>query len=67
MLLYYLSFSYFRPSLFQFWGDIVLDSFNMAYGDGGSIIDQKYENQIFWDLYKDYKIKENTYLKKYST
>ena len=31
----------------SFLGDVILDSFNMAYGDEGSILDQKYENQRF--------------------
>ena len=33
------------------WGDVVLDSFNIAYRDEGSIWEQKYEKQIFWYLY----------------
>ena len=35
----------------SFWGDVVFDSLNMAYRDEDSISDQKYEQQIFWDLY----------------
>ena len=35
----------------SFWGDLVLKSFMMAYRDEGSILDQKYEKQLFWDLY----------------
>ena len=40
-------------------GKVVLDSFNMAYRDEDNIYDQKYEKQIFWNLYyKDFKIEE---------
>ena len=40
----------------SFWGDVVLDSFNMEYRDEGSFLDQQYENKNFWDLYyKDFK------------
>ena len=35
----------------SFFGDVVLDSFDMSYRDEDSIIDQKYEKQIFWALY----------------
>ena len=35
----------------RFCGDVVLDSFNMAYKDTDSILDQKYEKQKCWDLY----------------
>ena len=31
----------------SFGGDVVLDSLNMAYMDKDSILDQKYEKQIF--------------------
>ena len=53
-------------------GDVVMDSFNMAYNDEDSILDQKYEKQIFWDFYyEDFcilrVIEEYAYLKKYST
>ena len=34
----------------SFGGDVVLDSFNMSYRDEDSILDQKYEKQISWDL-----------------
>ena len=34
-----------------FWGDVVLDNFNMAYRDEDSIWDQKYEMKILCDLY----------------
>ena len=37
----------------SFWGDVVLESFSMAYRDEGSILDQKYEKQIFCVLYYD--------------
>ena len=38
-------------------GDVVLDNFDMAYGDEDSILYQKYEKQIFWDCYyQDFKI-----------
>ena len=33
-----------------FCGDVVLDSFNMAYRDEDRILEQKYEKQISWDL-----------------
>ena len=40
----------------RFCGDVVLDSFNMAYGDEGRILFRKYKKQIFWDLYyQDFK------------
>ena len=40
----------------SFCGDVVLDSVNMTYRDADSIWDQKYENQIYWDLYyEDFK------------
>ena len=40
----------------RFCGDVVFDSFNMAYRDEDSILDQKYEKQVFWDLYyEDFK------------
>ena len=45
----------------------------MAYRDEKSILDQKYQNQMFLDFYyvdlfKDLRvIEENAYLKKYST
>ena len=33
--------------------------FNMAYRDEDIILDQKYEKQIFWDLYyEDFKFRE---------
>ena len=35
----------------SFCGGVVLNSFNMVYGDEVSMIDQKYEKQIFLDLY----------------
>ena len=35
----------------SFRGDVVLDSFNMAYMDENSILDQIYQNQIFSDFY----------------
>ena len=35
----------------SFFGDVVLDSFNKEYRDKDSILDQKYEKWIFWDLY----------------
>ena len=54
-----------------FYWDVVLNNFNMAYADEDSIIDQKYENRIFWYLYLKILffmlIEENEYLKKYST
>ena len=34
----------------SFYGDVV---FNKAYRDKDSILDQKYEKQIFWDLYHE--------------
>ena len=34
----------------SFFGDVVLDSFDMSYRDEDSIIDQKYEKQIFCAL-----------------
>ena len=50
----------------SFRGDFVLGSFNMANRDDGSILDQKYEKQIFLNPYIE-DIEENAYLKKYST
>ena len=38
----------------SFCGDVVLDNFNMSYRNEDSILDQKYEKQIFWDLYYEY-------------
>ena len=32
-----------------FCGDVVLDSFDMAYRDEDNILYQKYEKQIFWE------------------
>ena len=55
----------------SFWGNVVLDSFNMAYRDESSILNHNYEKQIFWDLIMNILnfqvIEENTYLKKNST
>ena len=34
----------------RFYGDVVLDWFNMYYRDEDSILDQKYEKQISLDL-----------------
>ena len=40
----------------SFCGDVFLDSNNMTYRDADSVLDQKYENQIYWDLYyEDFK------------
>ena len=38
----------------RFWGDVVFDSFNMAYQDENSILDWKYEKQISLALYYEY-------------
>ena len=39
----------------SFYGDVVLDGFNMSFRDEDSILEQKYKNQISWDLYyEDY-------------
>ena len=39
----------------SFFGDVVLDSFNMSYRDEDSILDLEYEKQIFCGLYyKDF-------------
>ena len=35
----------------SFCGDVGLGSCNMSYRDEDSIVDQKYEKQISWDLY----------------
>ena len=36
----------------SFWGDVVLDSFNMVYREEGCILDKKiYKKQILWNLY----------------
>ena len=35
----------------SFFGDVVLVSFNMSYRDEESILEQKHEKQISWDLY----------------
>ena len=36
--------------------NFVLDSFDMSYRDEDSILDQKYEKKISWDLYyEDFK------------
>ena len=41
----------------SFCGDVVMNSFNMAYRDEDSILDQIYKKQIFSDFhYKEYKI-----------
>ena len=43
---------------YNYWGDVVLDSFNMAYRDEDSIWDKKCAKQIFWNLYyEDFRIK----------
>ena len=43
----------------SFGGDVVLDSFNVAFRDEDSILDQKYEKQILWDLYyEDFEMLE---------
>ena len=34
-------------------GDVVLNSFNMVYGDENSILDQIYEKQIFSTFYSE--------------
>ena len=34
-----------------FYGYVVLDSFNIAYRDEDSILDQEHEQQISWELY----------------
>ena len=40
----------------SFWGDVVLDSFNMVNSDEDSILEQKYEKRFFWDVYyEDFK------------
>ena len=49
----------------SFCGDVVLGSFNSSYRDEDSILEQRYEKQISWDIFK--VIEENAYLKKYST
>ena len=39
----------------SFYGEVVLDNFNMVYSDEDSMLYQKYEKQIFWDHYsKDF-------------
>ena len=41
----------------RFCRDVVLDSFNMAYGYADSVLDQKYEKKIYRDLYnKDFEL-----------
>ena len=35
----------------SFYGDVVFLSFNRAFRDKDSILEQKYEKRIFWDLY----------------
>ena len=35
----------------SFFGDVVVNSFYMAYIDDYSILDKKYEKKIFWNLY----------------
>ena len=43
----------------SFCGDVVMDSFNMAYTDEERIEDQKYDEQIFRELYhEDFKFYE---------
>ena len=40
----------------SFIGDVVLDSFDISYRDEDSMLDQKYEKQIFLALYyEDFK------------
>ena len=55
----------------SFCGDVVLDGFNMSYRDEDSILEQKYEKQITWDLIIKISfskvIKENAFKKEYST
>ena len=50
----------------SFWGDVVLDIFNMAYRDEDSILDQIYQKQIFSDFYyedsKFYKWLKNMHI-----
>ena len=35
----------------SFCGDVVLYSINMAYSNKDSILNQKYEKELFWNLY----------------
>ena len=37
----------------SFSGDVVLDGFNMSYRDEEGILEQKYKNQISWNLYDE--------------
>ena len=47
----------------SFCGDVILDSFNMAYMDWDSILDQNFEKQKFIILYlEDSKLKELTHI-----
>ena len=42
----------------SFYGDVVLDGFNMVYSDEDSIKDRKYEKRNFWDpYYVDFKFR----------
>ena len=51
-------------SVIQSDANVVLESFNKAYRDVDGILDQKYEMQIFWDLYyEDFNF--NSYRGKY--
>ena len=39
----------------SFFGDVVLDGFDMVNSDEDSILEKTYQEQIFWDLYyKDF-------------
>ena len=54
----------------SFWGDVVLDTFNNVSRDADNILYQIYLKQICPDFYYDdliRVIKENAYLKKYSS
>ena len=46
-----------------YYGDVVLDRFNMAYRGEDSILDKKCEKRIIWDLYYEdsSKVEENEY------
>ena len=49
----YILYSVMQSDGNSFRGDVVLGSFNMSYRDEDSILKQKYENQISWDLYHE--------------
>ena len=49
--LVFFSYSVMQSAEKSFCGDVVLNEFNMSYWVEDSILEEKYENQISWDIY----------------